>query len=387
MTTDEVNEFSKKISEELMLRQVWKDGIWLQQQVISGRISATELHYIQLQAQLIQEVYSNNWSFYISTHIYNYRKNHFDKKAISIKFKFKPIIHFENIIIKNTIGHELKIRSIFVRLESFCSTENNKYVISSMYGTRDIITYNEYNNSYVHSHLTSCTYSINKIEYTSFCLGNGEINFMFTLLSQKFDNNLFKTILFHLKGYLEWESLEGVPYKRIEDLHRISNNNNLPYLDIMKVNNATNLILKIRKEEINQNNKVVYNLKWKLEGNKLVLIDDINLEQYCLLNQNRSFYSSEQIVFKDSTGTYFPITAVQSNITVIPDNYIIFGGEKRYLKIEGLLDTSQREFYIHPQIKKHVKSRLEYAANQNYQRTYLTKRLQDKSNYAVTLYV
>lgn len=253
-----------------------------------------------------------------------------------------------------------------------------------MSGSRNIYSYNEYSNGYAHSHLLSINFTNYKLEYKGFCLGSGEIRFLFSKLSSEFNSQTYKMILFHLKGYLEWESLEGVPYVKLEDLFIKSKNNGLPYVALSDLNYHYSILLQINKQRGNQ-------LDWQIQKNKAFdenilyrIKDNDKLEEFCVW-ENHRYYNSTPInlsFYKDEQGEYYPINSTMSSIVIQEDAFLPFHGEKNKIIIEGVLDESslgKRKTFIHPQIKNYVKRQIEFKVNQSAIKDSAIKRLKNKS--------
>lgn len=372
----------EKISKELTLQQKWKDGIWLQQQVATKRLHPLVIEYMNIHSRLMQEVYPDKWDFEIVVTLAQQNKSvsiNSILKTISyytLDIQFHPVIWFENITISNSKKQSVPIKSIFVKLPvNLNRSTNRKYNIDSMVGARNIVSYNEYNNHYLHSHLPEQEISKYNLQYKQFCTGSGEINFMKTKINQGFQEGIFKTILFHLEGYLTWESLEGGPYMKIEDLFLKSKENDLTFFpEKVLINKAIHLITlaKIHGAKLN----------WIIKDNSYRIKDDDLLEQYCLWTNDKELHQSNEIYYKDNGGNYYPIDASVESVIIQEDAYLAFQGKKHKIKVEGLLDTSDRPFYIHPKIKKYVKQQLEFVANKEAIRYCATNKAQNTGNYA-----
>ncbi len=376
-----------ELSKELTLQQVWKDREWLENQVDFGNIHPNAITYLDKQIVLLEEIYPNQWDIYVSVERNNYKNKDYSKyrtESITIQeIQFYPIIHFENILIKNTLNQEIAIKSIYVMIRSRVDYEHNyKYFVQEIDGTRDIVSYNEYSHNYVHSHLKSHSYKGKAIDFTKFCLGDGEIGMMFVKLSQEFNDGFYKTLLFHLDGYLRWESLEGGPYVRIENLFLINKNDGIPHIPLNKVGEETKLILISKRT-----NQI--NLDWKIKDGKLIVIDNEKLEDFCLrYGQRKDSYSRltindrfiDIIYFKDNNGKYHALNSLAEQIVIPDESYIPFQRVKRYLRVTDTLSTENNKIYIHSQIKKNVRERLEYEANRNYIRNNIVDRLQNQGH-------
>lgn len=122
------------------------------------------------------------------------------------------IVHYPEITIQNSLGRSHKIYDLFVRLSCYI----NANIISIRFeGTRISFTPKEVEQGYCHSHLSqTINYGWN---FTDFCLGTGHlISYSNIRLNNCCD--ILYTLPAALDRYVEWESLEGGPYRRISSL-------------------------------------------------------------------------------------------------------------------------------------------------------------------------
>lgn len=130
-------------------------------------------------------------------------------------------IHFPEVIIKNDLELEHTIKNLFVKLRF-----TNKYTLNahpigfrSTYSTKELLL------NYTHSHISGLGVNNQSIDTNTFCLGSSELVENLRILNQRYNDDSFITeeeilmFLFNLETYVAWESLEGGPYKKIEQLN------------------------------------------------------------------------------------------------------------------------------------------------------------------------
>ena len=375
-----------RLSKELTLAQKWKDGEWLQNQVISGRLHPLYLEYLPKLIVSLNEIYPNNWDMVFHCEMFNQMIKDNTGRQIGIYRKVKltisPIILFDLIHIKNSQKKSLAIKNIFVKIPISINKRieyrpnNEKVKIEEIYfdsirGTRTNLTFNEYSQGYLHSHLPSNIFTT-EIKFDNFCTGSGEINFMFSKINHEYTDGMFKTILFHLKGYLEWESLEGRPHISINYLFLKSKSGDLHYYSNKICNDFVWSIMNEKKKKFKLDN-ILPDLDWQIVDNKYRIKDNEKFEEFCRFKGNtKTDYQPNVVTYKDNQGNYFPSNATIENIK-IPDDYIPFKGKKYKLEVSGVLDDSDKPFYLHPKIKKHVREYLEYTTNKNAVRKSIAK--------------
>lgn len=147
-----------------------------------------------------------------------YGKNYF----IEYNREDSLIIHlyFDEITIKNSNKRSHVIKDLFVKI-IFDFIDDNYVLRNELYGYRTFITQNEANVSYCHSHL-----SING----KFCLGSGPLrkfmdSYSYSLCLIKKYIDAFDEMLLMIFHYVRWESLEGTPYRYLQNIVNRSSSN------------------------------------------------------------------------------------------------------------------------------------------------------------------
>ena len=131
------------------------------------------------------------------------------------KSKTQLLFRIPEIIIKNSLGINLHTGSWLINITK--EDYDFKYKITVH---REVMTELERNNSYFHSHYNSIP-SYYKANIFNFCLGDNNLS---ELVDKDYSisiNSLYtaKTLVSNIYNFLSWESLEGGPYTKIQDLY------------------------------------------------------------------------------------------------------------------------------------------------------------------------
>jgi hypothetical protein len=125
------------------------------------------------------------------------------------------ITYFPDITIKNSQGRSHNIKNLYTK---FVITENNIFD-GALYGVRSTRTYSEVLGEYNHSHLRE---SKERKDWSSFCLGDATpIRMLITEFStdkKNFTEENIDMFCYQLNSYVRWESLEGIPYRKMEGI-------------------------------------------------------------------------------------------------------------------------------------------------------------------------
>jgi len=162
--------------------------------------SKFNLENIKLVKESLQAIFPDNWEL---------QYNDIDNLVI-IYVKF-PLI---TIVNSNDLSHTIK--DLYVRI--CCDTDMKFSKMFKIEGFRGKLTYNEFKSGYSHSHLPSFSFD----SFSNFCLGIGtEIDI---LRADLIDNSIpfiqerLEQFLYMLEVYVRWESLEGVPHIKMENI-------------------------------------------------------------------------------------------------------------------------------------------------------------------------
>lgn len=151
----------------------------------------------------LQAIFPNNWEL-----IKN--KSLTEAYVLTIKFPVFEIV--------NGNGTKHLIRDLYIKWAF-----KKGFVISKpLSGVRGLVDYVEYKSSYAHSHLPGVSYSnIDSLIFNTFCLGSGDFataNSEWTCDDHQFTQEAFELLLYQLDAYVKWESLQGGPYIRMENI-------------------------------------------------------------------------------------------------------------------------------------------------------------------------
>jgi len=151
-------------------------------------------------------IFDDNWEL-----TRNVDNNHFRPSGST--YNNRLTIYFPEILIKNSKGTEHLIKDFYISL----FFDNNFRIFYNIYGRRATYTLEEYEVSYGHSHLSRDNHN-----WTKMCLGDDTpiSNLMCTLAStsNSFSEASLMKLLLLIQGYIGWESLEGGPYVKMQDI-------------------------------------------------------------------------------------------------------------------------------------------------------------------------
>ncbi len=123
----------------------------------------------------------------------------------------KVTLYFPDIDITNTNETKHHIKDLYVRMELNYNGDTGYHV--ALTGKRGQISLKEYKSDlYGHSHLNGCW------GYGNFCLGNSDFSSVVNQLMASCRQEDWYMLFLSLENYLKWESLEGGPYRKIEQL-------------------------------------------------------------------------------------------------------------------------------------------------------------------------
>jgi hypothetical protein len=226
------------IDKDLTLQQVWKSGKWIKEKASDGSMNPLWITLLPQIISCLEDIYPGNWDLAVEcrttvetvkkTNLVGYKYEVLERRQVNIQFH--PVIYFDELHITNSNGNEHVIRDLYVRIHM--DINEGQLSMLNLSGTRGTVTIAEWINNYFHSHISwykdsddpDRPYHNYQNEWCNFCLGEGHIRDMMVDIGNDFDCDLFQMILIHIKDMMEWESLEGVPYRNIDKLGNINAN-------------------------------------------------------------------------------------------------------------------------------------------------------------------
>lgn len=164
--------------------------------------------------KVVEEVYPGNWDITINS------SSHNSIRDCTIRL----IIKIGDVTIRNSRGSMHRIRDLYVKIIFAVDANEGIKMLYGLSGFRATITNEEYAAGYIHSHIRRGRYLMHQ-----FCLGNNSssmgvlmkaatqyhFNYPKGWKDKKRKEQWFgyvTSVLLELKSFVEWESLEGVPY-------------------------------------------------------------------------------------------------------------------------------------------------------------------------------
>lgn len=160
----------------------------------------------------MNNIYPDMWEMQIWPEYSNIAKTRF-------KLNVFPVIKFDRVTITNSNNKSTILQDLYVGI-CISTTLINNPKIDKFIGTRGIQSYPERSSGYLHSHLPGQNTSseLFPLFYSKFCKGSGGMTEAITMLNANFSAPLFKLMLLQINEYVRWESIEGGPHKRIENI-------------------------------------------------------------------------------------------------------------------------------------------------------------------------
>lgn len=337
-----------------------------------GRVSPNIGGIMKQMWEAMNEIYPDRCSFMFdievlnTTHVNSYGSNHVREFTVFDKFiihKIYCVIHFPEFEITNSLGDSHIIKDLFVRIPIAIHRGTDSLYLETVEGLRTTVSTEEFSSRYEHSHLHSKSYDekVNRTRFTTFCTGTGDINSVTSLLNMGFDIDNFKLLLLQIDPFVKWESIEGVPYRRMSSIAiKGKASDTLELLDVITV--GENILRLIKQHRLAPS--------WRLRDRQSITIDvgEDKLDDLILHPTTVSEISGvhgQYLFLVDEDGNYYQEAEEDLvNSIGVSDQWIPFRGSKIYFTVVGRpIRIISRKRYIHPQIRSYVKSKLEYLGN------------------------
>lgn len=123
------------------------------------------------------------------------------------------LVYFPHVRVTNEYDRYIDITELYVKVRvAYDGTIDGRFTLN-----RAEYTYAQMASNYMHSHISSIPFN----NFTSFqipCLGRGPINDTIANLAREFDPDIWVLFCLELRKFVEVESIEGVPYKRLSEV-------------------------------------------------------------------------------------------------------------------------------------------------------------------------
>lgn len=381
----------KQIEQQIKLSGNMRNAAWVIGQYKKGRIgivgrnteevSELVFNHFKTAIRIVNEIYENNWDIEFNV-TYLRKKVFIEITGIYILFP-EVIITNRNSERRNGIRHTIK--DLLVRIR-FSNVENRFLRVTGLDGGRLTLSYPEFQSSYFHSHLPTSSAEISsrtKIPLLqSFCTGSGEINiYQSEINGDGFSEERFMKYAMQIMSLVNYESIEGTPYRYIERISATPSSGRLfsdpgpglqrrffrRVIDYYKRNKKVPEVdIKIDPQG---NYSIADNERFKDFYTNTEPEETDYQQFYCSAGENNQYYA-----WGFTPGFMSP---PQNN------NTFIFRGEERKFTVEAAPENDNDvEYKIHPKLIKYLKEEINYELNKNKVRNYTIERYTVKPDNA-----
>lgn len=319
----------------------------------SIRISSSHIEKLFQILDSLEECYPNQWDLLI--------KYTTDETVIVL-----PYIIFNNVTISNSEDKSLDIKDLIVALDMshYCQ-------VLGLIGGRLTLSFEEWVSNYRHSHLNACNNQ--NIYIRDFCLGNSEISDLITQLKRDFDVDRFKLLLYSLRTYVSWESLEGVPYMRLSNVG-VSLKHNARLASFIYSDHTS----KIEKIFNRFNKKIIDSINLEYQKDRFVVGESKEFEKHILdiIKSNPSNFPENFLGQVKDDGYFYFLSGNARSAAVDSQKYyedyyrpstkfIIFRGQKLYFTVNppntnynDIIDKLELNPKIYEFIKRYIENKI-----------------------------
>lgn len=329
---------------------------------------------------VMNRMYDKNWDFHIEPIFENNKLKHF-KLGIKILF---PEIQITN---SDNESHTIKNLIVYFNLKK-SDYGNGSYCPRSIKGTRAKLSFEEWFIGYNHSHLS--TYqptSFSGVYYLqNFCTGNDtEINNVALCINEQgYSEELFELYLYTINTLVAWESIEGVPFVRMNKITPVNNETYKP------VTNPIETSLKNTYDKLNFDFSGLI-LNYHYNDNRYRVKQDSLFSNYVkdiIIRSNDINLIKNYIVKQINTTMYgYSISETVTNpdfkhYRTKEEPYTVFQGRRIYFQLEEFSGKIPdiNEYKTHPKFLNYVADKLEQQLFYNAVRKSTIERQHQSSN-------
>ena len=314
---------------------------------VSNEIYPEILKEVKITLGILESLYKNKYDYNLHTGKYVY--------GDTIKYYSCDMfinIYYPKVTITNSAGQTHTINKLFIKL-SFYFNSPGRIFFSQFSGTRLEMTTHELLSGYMHSHLPMMplleVQNDMELEFGSFCTGAGIFNIYKTSkdlpISSTVANSLFG-LFTAIDSYIEWESLEGGPYIKMEDIEKkakirssLTSKVNINNIETININKS---VLKY----------ILKNGKFSILNNKLIILNYWDIifsiaEDIVLPYNHRAIYDNLQFNVLDIYNIIPEMNEVVTTTLRFREKIVTFRvtNIKEYNEIKSCLNPSILNFY------------------------------------------
>lgn len=222
--------YKQRYIESVRTLSLSKNKFWIKSMVMGdkinpmvGRSQDKKRAYLRTLFKFIDvlnDTYGDDWDMHVSP-------------TMGQSFILMPIIRYKEFTITNSNGASRQIKELIVAIpltghytDSLFTIDDKEYMRISPrtpMGCRMMLHPDEYTSNYHHSHIPRHEWTYDYIgEMYDFCVGDGDIVDVMSNMAtaNEYDPGYFAFFLSVLDVMVKWESLEGTPFIRMENISR-----------------------------------------------------------------------------------------------------------------------------------------------------------------------
>ena len=311
------------------------------------------------------------------------------KGLIGVEFNHIFIlVHFPHVRITNEHNRFVDINNLWAKL----SISYNGTLIGGFKLNRSEYSLLHISSGYLHSHISSIPIH-NFMEFQNPCLGSGPIINTISTLNREYDRDMWNLFCLELSKYVTVESLDGVPYRRLEAIgsnNRITRDNT--FETILRL---SSLEEPLTADKLKEFTRYFINLK-KLKFNYIngsysigmsfieyiVLISNAFIEWYNnQFNKNELISTFEDLKIKNilkeciiNNGKIyddFTLNSINTYTRYIGKKVCVFKGKEITIDITDLdsINNENKNIILNPQIALYILTIILKVLNYRYGRT------------------
>jgi hypothetical protein len=283
-------------------------------------------------------------------------------------FRFYPYfkVFYPEFTITNSHGDSHKIKDLVIVHRIAYNSNNEGHIYTKRpFGGRFSLTKLEIASSYQQSHLPGISdWNKRPFDTTRFCVGGDtDVSRMIAEFEVEMDWDRYELYLFCIDSMITWESLEGVPYRKIKDIKNALNNK----VNSVTASDVSTLVSKIL------NDKIPLDVDFYIEKRRYRIRPNERANEFVknLVLQNFTFDQYKNILVSRVPNTFSEFLQGRAEQQpkrsfefTFPREYTIFRGKKVFAKLikedtRNEAIVSLENLIIYPKFLKHVLSQLE----------------------------
>lgn len=301
-------------------------------------------------------------------------------KETLIRSNYKDIfilIHFPEVRITNENDRYVDVKHLWAKVLILPDgTLNGKFLLN-----RSEYLRTHYESDYMHSHSPGIS-----LDFSSVCTGSGPINNTIAALNRSYDSDMWQMFCLELSKFIETESLDGVPYRKLENIgtsSMVAYSKNFHITPSITINDPYKTIVNDFIEHLIKSKLLKFNFTYGRISLAMSYIEYVSIISNEFISWYNKYFNTkkynihynelitEEIICKVKIDNFKIFTSRGNTLSIRIANTVLFTFKGEEIRMKIIDDTFTDEnmcIILHPYIANYIIYKILQCINYRYGR-------------------